>query len=243
MGQHKQTIYIKGMTCGVCVQSVSKLIKNISGVESVVANFVWNKATVISDQVISDVDIEEVLSDSKFSIITREAALLDTFKTWSKKYKPLLIAYTIVLLQTAILPLILWDAYTVHTVMSSFMGAFFIYFGIQKFPSWKSFARSFVEYDHVSQLLPGFVWMVPILEVVIGLLYLLADAPVWLNVFVAVWMSLRTWSVIMKLQSGERPVCACLGAENGVSISSFTIIEDASMAMMAVYMLGVLVGH
>lgn len=63
------TITVKGMTCGGCVNSVTKALKNVSGVQEAVVDLQGQKATVTFDDAATNVAaLKEAVEDAGYDV-------------------------------------------------------------------------------------------------------------------------------------------------------------------------------
>lgn len=66
----KETVLmVRGMMCGGCENRVKNAIKNISGVENVIADYNTGKVVVNSDDSLSKDEIKAVLEDIGYEVI------------------------------------------------------------------------------------------------------------------------------------------------------------------------------
>ena len=62
-----ETITVKGMTCGGCVNSVTKALKNVSGVQEADVDLAGAKATVTFDESKTNVSaLKEAIEDAGY---------------------------------------------------------------------------------------------------------------------------------------------------------------------------------
>lgn len=124
--------------------------------------------------------------------------------------------------------------------MELFMGSFFIIFGALKAYNLREFASAYSMYDIVAAKYAWYGYTYPFVELVLGALYIFALYPLATNTATLVVMLVSAWGVYRKLASGEKIMCACLGAVFKVPMTWVTLGEDVLMAVMAGYMLVVL---
>lgn len=64
----ENTVIINGMKCDGCVNRVKENFEKIAGVQSVSVNLEKKSASIISDREISNDELKESLSETKFTI-------------------------------------------------------------------------------------------------------------------------------------------------------------------------------
>ena len=127
-----------------------------------------------------------------------------------------------------------WD---VTTHMRHFMGGFFVAFSFFKLLDLRGFVDAYRGYDVVAGAVPAYAWAYPFVELVLGVLYLAGRFPTVLNAVVLVLMLVGIVGVVRALFRPEQIRCACLGTVLDLPMTRVTFIENASMALMAGYML------
>jgi len=121
--------------------------------------------------------------------------------------------------------------------MLDFMGLFYIVFGFFKFLDLKGFPASFSMYDPIAKRVPLYGWIYPFLETALGLMFLLRwQIPVALFTTIFI-LGITTIGVIKTLLDKQQIQCACLGTALKLPMTKATLIENAVMLVMAVWML------
>jgi hypothetical protein len=131
--------------------------------------------------------------------------------------------------------------------MSVFMGLFFVVFSFFKMLDVDGFAKAYSSYDIVAERWLGWGYVYPFVELALGLSFLLgitATGHAWsiaTNVVTLVVMIVGTIGVVNAVVRGRDIQCGCLGTMFDLPMSTVTIVEDVSMALMAAGMLVMLV--
>jgi len=119
------------------------------------------------------------------------------------------------------------------SIMTSFMGWFFVVFGSLKISKLKDFAIAYREYDVVAMRSKAYAHFYPFLELSFGLAYLFQFYLNVTNVVVVVVMLISAYGVYLKLKKREEIPCACLGTVFKIPMTWVTLGEDLLMAVMA----------
>jgi hypothetical protein len=149
-------------------------------------------------------------------------------------YRPLLVLVALLALVPAVA---LGDAFTVHAWMRWFMAGFFLSFSYFKLLDVKAFADAYRMYDWIAKAVPAWGLAYPLVELSLGLAYAADWAPTATNWITLVLMLVGAGGVIQSNLQKKSIRCACLGTVFNLPMSTVTIVEDLSMAAMAVWML------
>lgn len=150
-------------------------------------------------------------------------------------YWPLMAAFGLVACYTLINQLVFgWHLYS---AMAAFMGAFFLLFGTVKLVHVRQFAAMFKQYDLIAQLIPGYALAYPLLELLLGLLYISGSYLPVANWVTFIIMSVGAIGVVRALMSKSSISCACLGPYFTIPLTTVTLIENLLMAVMALAMI------
>lgn len=119
------------------------------------------------------------------------------------------------------------------------MGIFFLMFGMFKLFEYQMFSHGYKDYDLIAQKLPWWGRAYPLVEILLGILYVLHVMPLWLNAFVVVLLSVNAYGVwrTIKNKPSDMPACLCLGAVVKLPLSTISMLENVSMGAMALAML------
>jgi len=135
--------------------------------------------------------------------------------------------------------LVEWSAGTFDATraMSKFMAGFFLVFSFFKLLNLTAFADAYATYDIVAAKSRTYALAYPFLELGLGIAYLVRFQPFATNLATLVLMTIGTVGVAKSLVARRQIQCACLGTVFNLPMSSVTLIEDLSMAIMAGVML------
>lgn len=117
--------------------------------------------------------------------------------------------------------------------MNLVMGFFLCLLSMLKLFDIKGFANGFSMYDILAKKSRYYALSYPFIELSLGLLYLSGLKPMMVNVITLMIMLIGALGVIKALKAGLNVRCACLGSMLIIPLSSVTIIENGSMAVMA----------
>lgn len=123
--------------------------------------------------------------------------------------------------------------------MANFMAVFFLTFSAFKLINLEMFVITYRGYDILAKRLPFWAWILPFVELALGLGYLLAGGSMWLNVATIVITGLGSIGVAKELLSRTEIKCACLGTVIRLPLSKISLVENLAMFLMAVAMLAI----
>jgi len=260
---------IHGMHCDACVSKIEEALAAVPGVESVAVTLAPPRATVSSSGEIADSVFEAALKGAGAYSLRRQAAGASgavgaraddasgsgkeaaaqggpaatpaASKSILETYRPLLllVAY---LAGGAVLLRARGDGFSLWDLMSDFMGCFFVAFSFFKLLDLRGFASSYRSYDLVCRAWPPWAGYYPFVELSLGVLYLIGFFPVLTNVAALLLMSVSALGVVGILLKGTKVRCACLGVVFDLPMSVVTLVENLTMAGMALLMLFHLLG-
>jgi hypothetical protein len=147
-------------------------------------------------------------------------------------YKPLIVMILCVLAGSVVLSQTLH-----HMWMPLFMGLFLLNFAMFKLFDVKGFAQSFAMYDVVAKRSNIYALAYPFIELGLALCFLGHWMPYETNFFTAIIMAVGLVGILSNKLSGKETRCACMGSLIDVPVGSITILENSSMALMALYSL------
>jgi hypothetical protein len=121
--------------------------------------------------------------------------------------------------------------------MNDFMGIFFIVFSLFKIYNLHGFAQAYSTYDIIAKRSTVYAYAYPFIELSLGISYLFGLYPIATNVVTFVLMTIGAIGVGIELAQGNHITCACLGAVFKIPMTYVTLLEDLTMAFMALIML------
>lgn len=151
-------------------------------------------------------------------------------------FLPLIIISVLIISMTCIISYTThsWDA---HSVMTLFMGLFFIVFGSFKMMNLKGFVEAYSMYDLLAQRSTLYAYLYPFIELSLGIGYLMHWHLMALNVITFILMVVSAVGVSRALARGRDIMCACLGTVFKIPMTYVTLVEDLLMAIIALFML------
>jgi hypothetical protein len=127
--------------------------------------------------------------------------------------------------------------------MNTFMGFFFLVFGLMKVFNTSGFAEAFSKYDPIAKRARVYAKVYPFIEIELGLV-LLSNYPTnsWMgnnivNTIIAIITGVTLVGIINSLRKKEDLHCACLGASVDLPLSKVAAFENGLMFLMAISML------
>lgn len=240
------TYKITGMTCDGCSAKVSHLLKQVRGVSDVHVNLEAGEANITMDKHVEVPVLQDALKNyPKYSLTEKEQGYkaIDVFgnktdepKSWISTYKPILLIFAYI---TVISSIIAFDGigFDLMLFMRVFMAGFFLTFSFFKMLDLTGFAESYAMYDVVARKIPAWGYIYAFIELGLGLAFVLDLAPIYINAFTAVVMTISLIGVLQSVLNKKKIQCACLGAVFNLPMSTVTIIEDGLMIAMSVAML------
>ena len=225
----KQIAHIEGMTCEGCVASVEHAIAQLPNVHRVSANLKTGTVEVRYQQ---SFDVNEIKA-----VLPPKYALAEDITTAPSKAKQLYPLGLIFLFLIGGTLIIHYPTFVIRDVLPDFMGLFFVVFSFFKYLDLRGFQSSFRRYDPLAKAIPFYAWLYPFLELSLGVLFLMRlelQFALWLTVAI---LGITTIGVVKVLLSKKEIDCACLGSVLKLPMTEATLIENALMIAMAVWML------
>lgn len=229
------------MHCGSCVARITSQVKQHPHVETVTVDLAAGQMEVRADTSVSDQAIEALVAAAGDYTATPYASEPVPPSTPDERprgfwttYRPLLVLVALLGLVPAVA---LGDGITVHAWMRWFMAGFFLSFSYFKLLDVKAFADAYRMYDWIAKAVPAWGLAYPLVELGLGLAYAADWAPTATNWITLVLMLVGAGGVIQSNLQKKSIRCACLGTVFNLPMSTVTIVEDLSMAAMAVWML------
>ncbi len=235
-----ETIYeVTGLTCGGCVSRVQQTLTPYA--ESVKVTLSPPQA-VLSNPSIDITALNLALSAvGKYRLIAPAQVAEPPYddqaqQSWLATYYPLLLIIAFIIMVSGLAQ---WGAanFDWSLWMRHFMAGFFIVFSFFKLLDIRSFANSYAMYDLLAKRAKNYGLLYPFIELALGIAYLINWQPVITNTITLLVMLFSSIGVILSVMNKQKIRCACLGSVFNLPMSTVTIIEDLSMALMALWML------
>lgn len=228
------------LRCGACVESIRPLFDNEPGVKKWTADVSTpDKLLTVEGNDISAKRVGELLNAKGYHVLAEVSAPTPVSVAQPEpktSYYPLLLILLFLLGGTALIEV--GDGkFDPMRAMRHFMAGFFLVFGFFKLLNVPAFADAYRGYDVVAKAWPGWGYVYPFVEVLLGAAYLANALPVAVNVATLIVMGVSTVGVAQSVLNKRKIRCACLGTVFNLPMSAITIVEDVTMVLMSAGML------
>ena len=238
----KQTYTIKGMTCGGCKTSVEKHIGGVEFVTNVEVSLEMEEVTVTLEHPIS-IDILKKALPEKFNLFEKshKSRIHDISSISEKgqeasKVKQLQPLFIILFYLATTVIFLNYKDWNSREMMFDFMGLFFIVFSFFKMLDLKNFPTSFSMYDPLAEKILFYGWVYPFIEIALGLMFLVRfELNIALYVTIVI-LGITTFGVTKTLMNKKNIQCACLGTALKLPMTEATLIENALMLSMSIFL-------
>jgi copper chaperone CopZ len=232
---------IEGMHCGSCVQRVQTALQPYAAATAVTLKPPQATLTDCSKPL---QELNQVLSAAGnyrlTEVIVKEKPAhtdITAEKGWLATYQPLLTIIGYILLVSLAIEAAAIQSphghFNLDMWMMHFMAGFFLVFSFFKMLDIRSFADSYAMYDLLAMRWKGYGLLYPFIELGLGLGYVLNWQPRLVNGITLVVMLFSSIGVIRAVSNKQKIQCACLGSVFNLPMSTVTIVEDLTMALMA----------
>ena len=238
----KQTYTIKGMTCGGCKTSVEKHIGGVEFVTNVKVSLEMEEVTITLEHPIS-IDIFKKVLPEKFNLFEKsyKSRIQDISSISEKeqevsKVKQLQPLFIILFYLATTVIFLNYKDWNPREMMFDFMGLFFIVFSFFKMLDLKNFPTSFSMYDPLAEKILFYGWVYPFIEIALGLMFLVRfELNIALYVTIVI-LGITTFGVTKTLMNKKNIQCACLGTALKLPMTEATLIENALMLSMSIFL-------
>lgn len=231
---------ITGMTCGNCQAKVQKLLSGIEGVTNAKVDWQNGEAEITMQKHINTSTLRQALSGTKYQLTEKQEnnphVMEEEPKSWLQTYKPVLLLFAFIT-GISFLVQVQNDSFSWMKWMQSFMAGFFLAFSFFKLLNIQGFADSYSTYDIIAKNWRGYAFIYAFIELGLGVAYLIGFSPVVTNAITLFVMSISLVGVLQSVLNKRKIRCACLGDVFNLPMSTITIIEDALMILMSVFMI------
>lgn len=240
---------VSGMTCQSCAMRVTKLLMDVEGLEEIHVDLGKGSVTLKKPSImpisaiVAAIAVEPkysyspILNEVKPSITPQNQAFEVLAKSWLATYKPLLLIVGFILGGVVVREISAGNRFDLMAMMNNFMGGFFVVFGFFKLLDLRGFSDAYGMYDLIAKRVKVWGWIYPLVEVGLGVMFLLRFWPMSTNIVTLILMLLGSLSVVLVLVNKQSIRCACLGTGFNLPMSTVTLIEDGGMAVMSAVML------
>ena len=155
------------------------------------------------------------------------------------KFYPLILTF-IFIIGGACISQYNFDTWKWNEFMKNLMGIMLITFSYLKLLNPSGFKKSFSNYDYLAKYVPIYGYIYPLIELTLGLLYIIEVFPIIINSLVIVIFTFNLIQVGIVIYQGKKLECACMGSLGlKLPLSWVTILEDLFMIIMAIIMLSI----
>jgi copper chaperone CopZ len=158
------------------------------------------------------------------------------------RYKPLILIVGFILFASFITPL-REQRFFLHAWMHDFMGVFFLVFAFFKLLDLRGFANAFSAYDPIASRWPAYGLFYPFIELALGAAFLLYWNMIAASAATIIVLGITTAGIVRVLRDKKTIQCACIGTGFNLPMSTVTVIENASMIGMSIWMIFLMAGH
>lgn len=227
----KHTYKIQGATCTSCKEKIETSLNSIPEIESAkVSNSLDELEVVMTNHIELSALQQKLQEDHQGKYTITESAAKE--KT---SFLPLILVVSYIALGT-FFAMYLTNKWEVGFAMTIFMGLFFLGFSFFKLLDVKGFAYSYMSYDILASKSVYWGFIYPFVEFALGILYFLNIYPLQVNIFTTVLMFTGLIGVSKSVLRKSKIKCVCLGTGFNLPMTSVTVIENATMMLMALYM-------
>lgn len=223
------------MTCQGCVKHVQQSLEGLPQVEQAEVSLEGGFAN-LKLRAAAPLEVYQEAVGEKYKVQAHGGATADVIQTKSKlkQLRPLFMIFAGLILAVFILNFQDWNT---QEAMLDFMGLFFLVFGFFKLIDLGGFPESFAMYDPLAQQTRIYGWLYPFIELAMGTLLMLRIGVVPVLFLAVVLLSITTAGIIRSMIDKRHIRCACLGTWLNLPMTEATLIENAVMIVMAIYML------
>ncbi len=235
---------ISGMTCNGCLAQVKSLLSSVKGVSNVNIDLQKEAAVIDMTEHVPTTQLQEALKEHPKYQLTESPGLPkfaasfpeEIAPSWFQTYKPVILIFAY-LVGTTLLMEGAHDSFNWMRWMNHFMGGFFLVFSFFKMLNLTGFADSYQMYDILAKRFKSWAYIYPFVELGLAVAFLMGIAPIATNAVTLVVMGISIIGVLQSVLNKRKIKCACLGDVFNLPMSTITIIEDALMIAMSVFML------
>ena len=233
----KQNVKISGMTCKVCVYSVTDKLVSLDEVQDVKIDLAGGNVELEVSKTLTLEKLNTVLLPKYIPFL--ETKLVKTHPNVEapsklKQLFPLILIFVYLIFGSL---LIQKDSLNINNFMIDFMGLFFVVFSFFKFLDYKGFPKAFAQYDPLAKRSTFYAKIYPFIETLLGLMLLLRWQLNFVLISTIAILTITTFGVVYTLFDKNKINCACLGTALKLPMTEATLIENSMMLVMAISML------
>lgn len=234
---------VEGMHCTSCVSKIEQAVSDVEGVRQVTVTLNPPRATVeMSGHVATEQLNKALASRGDYRMKEddgqpgRDPAAASAVPEPPESLYPLFLIVGFIA-GVVVLVAISNASFALPTMMRHFMAGFFIVFAFFKLLDPPGFVSAYRGYDLLARRSKAWAWAYPYVELALGAAYLINWMPLAVNTLTLVLMLVGAAGVLRALLDKRAIRCACLGTALNLPMTKVTLVEDLTMAAMAVGML------
>ena len=143
------TYKVKGMHCESCVKKISQALEKIEGIESIAIDLKKSEASITMNRHVQLDTLNAALKPLKKYVLNEKSSSTAHEQEETENLTPLFIIVSY-LLGGVLLRAVISDDFSSSTLMTNFMGGFFIIFSLFKMIDIKGFAEGYATYDIIA---------------------------------------------------------------------------------------------
>ena len=234
---------LEGMTCQGCADTIQNGMNEQSFINNAEVSLKEETLEITSDNDLDIRSLNSVISVlGNYKVRPYKTNLFAEIINYFTSKKAIVIALSIVILSSLAMQAPFEDI-KIKNVFMSYMGIFFILFSFLKLLNVSGFSMTFVKYDLISKVIPGFALTYPFIELGLGMIFLtqIESILIYANILTLIFMISQSIGISRALIRSEQIQCACMGSAVDLPLSSLTLVENALMIMMSGYMISLLI--
>lgn len=238
---------VSGMHCGSCVARIEGALREVDGVTDARVTLTPPAAEFETDRPVALARLNEaVASRGSYRLEDRAPSAVER-KPAAEAQRPPESLYPLFLIVGYLLGVVALVAAatgdgSLDSAMRHFMAGFFLVFSFFKLLDLRGFVETYRGYDLFARRSKAYAWAYPFIELGLGVAYLVDVLPVATNLVTLFVMGVGAVGVLRVLLDKRSIRCACLGAALNLPMTKVTLVENLTMAAMALAMLAMHVG-
>lgn len=236
---------VTGMHCASCVAKIEDALRSIDGVTNAHVTLDPPAAVVEMSSHVPLTRLNEAvaakgnyrLDESGHAATSPATGTHDEETSGGESLFPLFLIVGYILGVVLLVAATTGD-WSVEPIMRHFMAGFFVVFSFFKLLDLRGFVDTYRGYDLFARRSEAYAWAYPFIELGLGVAYLVNLYPVATNLVTLIVMGIGAVGVLRVLVDKRSIRCACLGTALNLPMTKVTLIENMTMVVMALVMLG-----
>ena len=158
-----------------------------------------------------------------------------SFKERVLTYLPVFYVYAFSILVS--LNIVFFYDLNIRSLILYFLGFFSLTFGILKFINLNSYVESLLEYDFIAQRFKLYAYLIPILELIFGVLFILQREILLIEYLCIIFFTLNIVVIANALEKRRSFTCACMGGLFKIPLSYVSLLESFTMVLGTIYLI------